>query len=230
VSSCITISTFFFKNKLKQSLTFVNFIYLKQKKGHNLLRERICPEKRQERLNAIRNQTFVCSVDKCDREFEFKQRAEFASHSLLAHCLVLRQLVPNSRPQFKNLDNFTLTPTPITKKAIKHFLNSSPSRANYFRKLARNPTRRTADFISIKNALYNSNSKNNSLCTLTNDDDFEFSNLPKRQLNQICARPMTPLSPSTTTTTTTTISYIPLLTLHMKLYLVPQSPMIACLT
>ena len=160
-----------------------------------MLRERICPEKRQERLNAIRNQTFICSIDKCDREFEFKQRAEFASHSLTAHCLILRQLVPNARPNFKNLDCFVLKPTALTKKAIVKF---QASRAKYFHKLARNPTRRTADISSIKKVFYNNvTPKSDPLNALFNEEDTsELNDSSKRHLNQICARPMTPMSPS----------------------------------
>lgn len=97
-----------------------------------------------------------------------------------------------------------MTPTALTKKAIETFRNSTPRRANYFRRLARNPTRRTADFALIKNTFYlNKNSKNNSPNLPTaNEESGEFTDHPKRHLAQICARPMTPLSPSNFTTNT----------------------------
>ena len=66
--------------------------------------------------------------------------------------------------------------------------------------MARNPTRRTADIVLIKNAVYlNENSKNNSQNTSSNKEECsEYNNFSKRQLTQLMNRPMTPLSPSNT--------------------------------
>jgi hypothetical protein len=182
----------------------LKYSYYENTSRHSMLKERICPERRQERINAIRKQTFICSIDKCDKEFEFKQRADYASHSLTAHCLILRQLVPSMRPSFKVLDNFSLQPTSLTKEAIKRFQAASPGKKNYFKRLARNPTRRPCDLTSIKKFFVS-----NSPLRIKIDTSFSSShisssrsqqegvdNSSKRQLSQISARPMTPMSPS----------------------------------
>ena len=160
-----------------------------------MLRERICPEKRQERLNAIRNQSLVCTLDKCNREF--KQRTQLADHSLLVHAMVLKHVAPNSRPVYKSLDNFYLRPTSITKKAIEVFTESSPVRLKYFHKLARNPTRRKVDLDSIKNVFFNSlKPKTNALLGTEADVKYENTTSKRPSNTHLYVRPMTPQSPS----------------------------------
>ena len=109
--------------------------------------ERPCPEKRLERINAIRSQLYTCLVDKCGKEF--KEKKDFATHSQIAHSLILKTIVP--RPSYKQIHNFTLNTTPLTRAARYVFENSLPSRKNYLKTLARQSIlHKIADFSLIK--------------------------------------------------------------------------------
>ncbi len=76
----------------------------------------------QQRLNkratTAKSQTFKCLIDNCCREF--KDRADFASHSTITHALIIKQIV-QPRPSYLHLHNFYLKTTQLTKAARSLF-------------------------------------------------------------------------------------------------------------
>ena len=135
----------FFKDLLFFHFNFLIVLFLILVSGVNA--ERPCPEKRLERINAIRSQLYTCLEDKCGKEF--KEKKDFAMHSQIAHSLILKAIIP--RPTYKQIHNFTLSTTPLTRAARFVFESSLPARKNYFKKLARQaPLSKTADFALIK--------------------------------------------------------------------------------
>ncbi len=113
----------------------------------NMNLERPCPEKRQDRLNAIRSQlNYKCFIDNCNKEFKFKE--DFINHSLICHCLLVKQALLNAKSKYQYLHNFYLRITPFNK-AICNFYNKIDPK--YFKSLARHPFKVIADGNSILN-------------------------------------------------------------------------------
>lgn len=111
------------------------------------LLERPCPEKRQDRLNAIRSQlNYKCCIDNCNKEFKMKE--EFINHSLICHCLIVKKALLNAKSKYQNLHNFYLKTTSFNK-AIRSIF--SKNRPKYFKGLARHPFKEIVDINSILN-------------------------------------------------------------------------------
>ena len=96
-------------------------------------------QQRLNRANTNRNQTFKCLIDDCVKEF--KERVDFASHSMIAHCLILKKIM-HPRPTYIQLHNFYLHATPLTR-ASRALI--SPS----IKKLARNPTNKSLNLTKL---------------------------------------------------------------------------------
>lgn len=103
--------------------------------------ERPGPDQRQERLEASRSQLFTCNIDNCRRSY--KEKTDFARHSLLSHAVIVKKLVKPSAPVVTKLHNFCMEATPLTAAvrllADKRKKTDLPNGLCFTRKLARNP-------------------------------------------------------------------------------------------
>lgn len=109
--------------------------------------ERPAPEKRLERISANRKKSFKCLFENCGRDYN--QRALLIKHSLISHALILRNPL-NTKPSYKQLHNFCLETTPITRASRIVFMKSRNNKS-FFKNLARNPVRKPVNLNSIIN-------------------------------------------------------------------------------
>jgi hypothetical protein len=105
--------------------------------------ERPCPQKRQERINAIKSQLYKCQIDSCLREFKTKE--ELVTHSMVAHCMILKKPLLTAKHIYKPLHNYCMSATALTR-AARHLFGD-----RYFKKMAKRSIKQTVDFESIKN-------------------------------------------------------------------------------
>ncbi len=131
----------------KQYGEFKYTYYYETSSNKNINLERPCPEKRQDRLNAIRSQlNYKCYIDNCNKEFKLKE--EFINHSLICHCLLVKKALLNAKSKYQNLHNFYLRITSFNKAICVLYNKIKPK---YFKSLARNPFKEIVDGNSLLN-------------------------------------------------------------------------------